>query len=103
GELEKRLDALHLPVDLIVTSDHGMAKVEGQPIMLDKFADLRGFKTVGSLLYPRTEDDAERVYQQLKAADAGFEVFRREKVPAELHYNSNAREAIRWWWRRVRI
>ena len=92
GELETKLDALHLPVDLIVTSDHGMAKVERQPIMLDKFADLREFKTVGSLLYPRTEADAERVYQQLKAADSGFEVFRRGKVPAELYYNSNARE-----------
>lgn len=92
GELESRLGALHLPVDLIITSDHGMAQVEGQPIVLDKFADLRGFKTVGSLLYPRNEADAERAYQQLKAADAGFQVFRRGKVPAELHYNSNARE-----------
>jgi alkaline phosphatase D len=92
GELEARLDTLHLPVDLIVTSDHGMAQVEGQPIVLDKFADLRGFKTVGSLLYPSSEADAERAYQQLKSADAGFQVFRRAKVPAELHYNGNPRE-----------
>ncbi|MGH9588740.1 MAG: ectonucleotide pyrophosphatase/phosphodiesterase [Acidobacteriaceae bacterium] len=92
GELESRLDALHLPVDLIVVSDHGMAKVEGRPIALDKFADLRGFKTVGSQLYPRTEADAARAYEQLKAADAGFQVFRRARVPAELHYNRNARE-----------
>lgn len=92
GELENRLDALHLPIDLIVTSDHGMARVEGAPIVLDKFADLRWVKTVGSLLYPRSEADAQRVYQELKAADAGFQVFRRARVPAELHYNGNPRE-----------
>lgn len=92
GELESRLDALHLPIDLIVVSDHGMAKVEGEPIVLSKFADLRGVKTVGSLLYPRSEADAERVYQQLKIASPNFMVYRRAKVPAELHYNGNARE-----------
>ncbi|MFZ0663104.1 MAG: ectonucleotide pyrophosphatase/phosphodiesterase [Acidobacteriaceae bacterium] len=92
GELEARLDALHLPIDLIVTSDHGMARVEGSPIVLDKFAGLHGFKTVGSLLYAPSEADAEHAYQQLKSADAGFQAFRRAKVPAELHYNGNPRE-----------
>lgn len=92
GELESRLNALHLPIDLIILSDHGMARVEGDPIALDKFASLTGFKTVGTLLYSRSEADAQRAYQQLKAADAGFRVFRRANVPAELHYNSNPRE-----------
>lgn len=92
GELESRLNALRLPIDLIILSDHGMARVEGDPITLSKFASLTGFKTVGSLLYPSTEADAQRAYQQLKAADAGFRVFRRANVPAELHYNSSPRE-----------
>lgn len=92
GELESRLNALHLPIDLVIVSDHGMARVEGDVISLDKFASLNGFKTVGSLLYPRSEADAERAYQQLKAADAGFQVFRRARVPPELHFNSNPRE-----------
>lgn len=92
GELEAKLDALHLPVDLIVVSDHGMAKVEGDWITLDKYADLAHFKTVGTLLYPESEADAERAYQQLKAARAGFVVYRRARVPAELHFNSNPRE-----------
>jgi hypothetical protein len=81
-----------LPVDLIVLSDHGMEKVQGDWITLDKYVSLDGVETVGSLLYPATEDDALRIYKKLRAADAGFLVYRRAQVPAELHYNSNARE-----------
>ncbi|MBV8630696.1 MAG: alkaline phosphatase family protein [Silvibacterium sp.] len=92
GRLEKDLDDLHLPVDLIVVSDHGMEKVQGDWITLDKYVSLDGVQTVGSLLYPPTEADAVRIYKKLRAADAGFLVYRRAQVPAELHYNSNPRE-----------
>lgn len=92
GILEQRLDALHLPIDLIILSDHGMAKVQGGWITLSNYADLSGVKSDGALLYPKTEADAERVYNQLKAASPYFQVYRRAHVPAELHYNSNPRE-----------
>jgi len=92
GRLEKELDDLHLPVDLIVLADHGMEKVQGDWITLDKYVPLDGVQTVGSLLYPQTEADAVRIYKKLRAADAGFLVYRRAQVPAELHYNSNPRE-----------
>lgn len=92
GQLEEKLNALHLPIDLIVVADHGMARVEGDWINMDKYADLSNFTTVGSLLYPRSEADAEHAYQQLKAAQAGFQVYRRARVPAELHYSDNPRE-----------
>lgn len=91
GQLEAKLDALNVPVDLIIVSDHGMAKVEGDPIDLDHYADLRGFKTDGALLYPANEADAERAYQQLKIASPSFMVYRRAHVPPDLHYNSNPR------------
>jgi len=92
GRLEKQLDALHLPLDLIVLADHGMERVQGESITLDKYVSLDGVETVGSLLYPQTDADAVRIYKKLRAADAGFLVYRRDKVPAELHYNSNPRE-----------
>jgi alkaline phosphatase D len=92
GKLEDKLNALHLPIDLIIVADHGMARVEGDWITLDKYADLDNFTTVGSQLYPNTEADAEHAYQQLKAAQAGFMVYRRANVPEELHFNSNPRE-----------
>ena len=92
GELERKLNALHLPIDLIIVADHGMARVEGDWITLNQYADLNNFTTVGSLLYPNSEADAEHAYQKLKAAHAGFLVYRRTRVPAELHYNDNSRE-----------
>ncbi|HVC46515.1 MAG TPA: ectonucleotide pyrophosphatase/phosphodiesterase [Terracidiphilus sp.] len=92
GRLKSALDATGLPVDLVVVSDHGMAKTEGSWITLDKFADLSGFETDGSLLYGKTEADRQRVYDELKKASPQFMVFRRARVPAALHYDENPRE-----------
>ena len=92
GKLKAALDSTHLPIDLVVVSDHGMAKVEGGWLTLDKFADLTGFETVGTLLYVKTEEDRVRVYNQLKKASSQFVVFRRKDVPAGLNYNKNPRE-----------
>ena len=92
GQLKAGLDATGLPIDLVVVSDHGMAKVQGGWITLDQFADLTGFDTAGGLLYGKTEDDRARVYNQLKKASPQFVVYRRKDVPADLNYNQNPRE-----------
>jgi len=92
GILEADLKALKLPVDLVVVSDHGMENVEGNWIDLDKFTDLSQFVTVGSLLYPPSEEAAARAYQQLRGASDKFVVYRRADVPAHLHFNENPRE-----------
>lgn len=91
GILMGDLKAVHLPVDLIVVSDHGMATVEGNWIDLDHYADLSKFVTVGSLLYAPDEEAAERVYKQLRGASDKFVVYRQRDVPAYLHLNTNAR------------
>jgi alkaline phosphatase D len=91
GKLKRALDATGLPIDLVVVSDHGMAKVEGGWINLDQFADLSGFETVGSLLYGKSEADRARVYNQLKKASSQFVVYRRKDLPAGLHLSENAR------------
>jgi predicted AlkP superfamily pyrophosphatase or phosphodiesterase len=91
GTLRAGLRELHLPIDLVVVSDHGMEKTQGSWIDLDTFADLGNFTVVGSLLYANADADAEAAYQKLKAADASFMVYRRARVPAYLHYDSNAR------------
>lgn len=92
GKLQSGIDGLHLPIDLIVVSDHGMAHTDPTWITLDKYAPLTGFVTVGMNLYPPSEQAAEEAYQKLKGADARFEVYRRNDVPANLHFNSNPRE-----------
>ena len=92
GKLKSGLDKTGLPIDLIVVSDHGMAKEQGDWINLDQFADLSGFDSAGPLLYPKSDSDAERVYNALKKASAQFVVYRRANVPADLDYNQNPRE-----------
>ena len=92
GQLKAGLDATGLPIDLVVLSDHGMAKTQGGWITLDQFADLTGFETVGSLLYGKTEDGRARVYEKLKHASGQFVVYRRKNVPANLNYSENPRE-----------
>lgn len=91
GELWSRLGKLGLPIDLIVVSDHGMARKQGPWIDLDKYANLSGFITVGSLLYPKSEAAAENAYQELKIKSSQFKVYRRSSLPAELHANTNPR------------
>jgi predicted AlkP superfamily pyrophosphatase or phosphodiesterase len=92
GKLHAALDSTHLPIDLVVISDHGMARQDSTWITLDKFTDLNGFETVGSLLYGKTEEERVRVYNQLKKASSQFVAYRRKDVPAGLNYNQNPRE-----------
>jgi len=92
GKLKAALDRTHLPIDLVVVSDHGMVKTEGGWVNLDQFADLSGFETDGPLLYGASEEDRVRVYNQLKKASSQFVAYRLKNVPAELNFNQNARE-----------
>lgn len=93
GLLQKRLRQLRLPVDLVIVADHGMIAYRGEYIDLDHSADLFGVETDGDLLYPRTEQDAARVYAEFKQHPRSeYEVYRRVNVPADLEYNANPRE-----------
>jgi predicted AlkP superfamily pyrophosphatase or phosphodiesterase len=91
GKLRAALKATGLPVDLVVVSDHGMAKSDGGWINLDQFADLSGFDSVGQLLYAKSEEDRVRAYNQLKKASSQFMVYRLKDVPAGLNFNLNPR------------
>jgi len=78
-----------LSVDLIVVADHGMEPRRAVWIALDKWADLLQFETSGPLLYAKSEADAEKAYNSLLGATDLFEVYRRAKVPENLHFDSN--------------
>ena len=93
GTLQDKLKDTGLPVDLIVTADHGMIKLQGEPVVLDTFADLSGFKTEGALLYAPTDADAQKAYDEFKAhPDPRFTVYRRLDVPKSLAYDVSPRE-----------
>jgi predicted AlkP superfamily pyrophosphatase or phosphodiesterase len=93
GALREGVGKLNLPVDVIVVSDHGMAKVEGDWITLDQyFPDAGAFeKILPPQLYAKSEADAQRAYEGLKGKSEKFEVYRRAQMPAALHDDSNPR------------
>jgi alkaline phosphatase D len=93
GKLVDGIKESKLPVDLIVLGDHGMAEVEGPPIYLDEYGlQTSSFEQIlGSILYPRSEDDAQRAYLTLRGRSDRFLVYRRAQVPADLHFDSNPR------------
>jgi predicted AlkP superfamily pyrophosphatase or phosphodiesterase len=91
GKLSEGIAMLGLPVDLVVVSDHGMEAAKGGWITLDKWADLSQFETSGPLLYAKSEMDAERAYNSLLGASDTFRVYRRTKMPKNLHFDSNPR------------
>jgi alkaline phosphatase D len=92
GKLVDGIAETGLPVDLIVLADHGMEAVQGGLITLDNWADLSQCETAGSLIYPKSEADAEKVYESLLGVSDAFKVYRRANVPAYLHFSSNPRE-----------
>ncbi len=93
GDLETRLKATGLPVDLIVLADHGMITLEPPAVILSDFANLEGVRTQGSLIYPKDDAEAERIYRDFLAHPSPkFKVYRRAGMPANLRFDSNPRE-----------
>jgi hypothetical protein len=94
GRLMEGIKESKLPVDLIVLADHGMVKVEGPPIRLDWYGLNPSWfaPIVDSILYPKSDDDAQRAYEALRGRSDKFLVYRRAQVPAYLHFDSNPRE-----------
>jgi alkaline phosphatase D len=91
GVLRAKLEKLHLPIDLVVVSDHGMAKEEGGWIDLDQYADFSGVETVGMLMYPDSDAEAAKLYAKLRIVSDKFKVYRRGRIPAELNYTADPR------------
>jgi predicted AlkP superfamily pyrophosphatase or phosphodiesterase len=91
GVLRAKLEKLHLPIDLVVVSDHGMAKGEGSWIDLDQYADFSGVQTAGTLMYPDADIEAAKLYTKLRIVSDKFKVYRRSRMPAELNYTGDPR------------
>ena len=93
GELETKLRATGLPVDLIVLADHGMITLQPPAVILSDFANLDGIRTQGPLIYPKDEAETERIYRDFLAHPSPkFKVYRRAALPPELHFDANPRE-----------
>jgi alkaline phosphatase D len=94
GKLWDGLQALALPVNLIVLSDHGMQAAD-RIVDLRQYADLSKVRVVSSgpvaLMYTPDAETRERTYRSLKGKSRAFDVYRPEETPPEWHYSGNPR------------
>lgn len=94
GDLWTGIQAIPLPVNLLVVSDHGMQTTEGY-VNLSEFADLSKVRVVTegpvALIYAPDSETAEQVYAALKNKSPKFEVYRRAETPKRWHFSGNPR------------
>ena len=92
GRLRQGLEALNLPVNLILVSDHGMQAVDGE-VSLDGI-DASRVRVVQdgpvALIYCRDAAAIAQTYEQLKK-NPKLEVYKRAETPALWHYGENPR------------
>jgi len=94
GDLWAGIQAIPLPVNAIVLSDHGMQAVEGF-VNLSDYADLSKVRVVTegplALIYAPDAPAAERVYASLKGKSPKFDVYRRQETPGRWHFSASER------------
>ena len=94
GDLWTGIQAIPLPINVIVVSDHGMQTVRGV-VNLSEFAGLSKMRVVNEgpvmLLYAPDPETAEKVYAQLKGKSPKFDVYRRQETPKRWHYSASER------------
>lgn len=94
GDLWAGIQAIPLPINLIVVSDHGMQTTEGS-VNLSEFTDLSKVRVVTegpiAFVYAPDSETTEQVYAGLKGKSPKFDVYRRKETPARWHFSENER------------
>lgn len=96
GRLWNYIRQSDLPINLIITSDHGMqTNFQDKVIFLGDKADLSGFKWgdkgAAVMLYHDDEARVQKAYKELKAKEDNYKVYLRHEIPAELHLSNSNR------------
>lgn len=95
GELVAGLAEVGQPANIVVVSDHGMAPSDGEKVVdLAALIDLPSIIAVETGQYAAIEPAAgtdDRVFAALGGRHDHFTCWRKEALPARLHYGTNAR------------
>ncbi len=94
GELVQQLDSLHLPINYIFVSDHGMINIDTlNSISLPPSMDTSRFIILnsGSIahLYAKDTADILPAFQLLKSDATDYDVYLSNNLPARWHYSSS--------------
>lgn len=96
GLIRKELSKVELPVNVIITSDHGMVAVKDDAdnlIELEKYLkeENEAFLTVNNSthahLYFNDKSKIDSVYHSLKGVSQDFDVHKKGEFPQHWHYN----------------
>lgn len=93
GKLTAAVSTLHLPVNYIFVSDHGMTDVDvTNTIPLPSVIDTAKFKIPGGAdalvhLYAKDKNDVQPTYEKLKAVAKDYDVYLTTAMPAQWHYS----------------
>jgi predicted AlkP superfamily pyrophosphatase or phosphodiesterase len=93
GRMTRIVDSLHLPVNYVFISDHGMAQVDtAHGIAIPAAIDTSKFTVSvnGTMihLYAKDKKDIAPAYQALKKTADGFDVQLPDEMPARWHYTA---------------
>ncbi|MDR6564531.1 MULTISPECIES: ectonucleotide pyrophosphatase/phosphodiesterase [unclassified Arcicella] len=93
GKLVATVDSLHLPVNFVFVSDHGMTKVEYEhPMLLPKAIDPEKFIIPRGdallQLYAKDKKDIKPTYEALKKEAVDFDVYLKKNIPSRWHYGT---------------
>lgn len=94
GRLVKTIDSLHLPVNYVFVSDHGMTAVDNlHPMPLPAAVDTSKFIVPASnallQLYAKNDSDVLPTYAALKRSAKKYDVYLKKEIPARWHYSVN--------------
>lgn len=98
GQLWEKLKKMPYDIDLIIVSDHGMQTLENpqkEHIMIEDLANLSNpnINIVSNLLqthiYINEPDSVEKIYQDIKAKEQNFWVYKKADIPDSLHYKKH--------------
>jgi predicted AlkP superfamily pyrophosphatase or phosphodiesterase len=97
GQLVEGLHRLGLDdrTSIVIVSDHGMTPTSyDRVVYLDAMVDMTTvevFESGGTLEINPRDGDAEGLYRRLHARHPMLSIYRKEDLPARLHYRDNAR------------
>lgn len=97
GYLIRELQSKELwgSTNIIIVSDHGMAEVSRERlIVLDDYVSTEGFEIISSspvLMFNTPQGRLDTVYEILKAKENNFKIYRRENLPDRFHLRNHHR------------
>ncbi|MEQ9102661.1 MAG: ectonucleotide pyrophosphatase/phosphodiesterase [Imperialibacter sp.] len=99
GLIDTKIAELNLPVDIIITSDHGMYEMKESPetfVYLDNlFApeDSVQIASSGAVVHVYEEDSLikERLFKQLSKNETFYSTYRKTETPEKWHYREHPR------------